>query len=127
MRKAALLTIVLTSAALMLACSRGEASGAEPQDGTRQAAPRRVRVTVAENGYTPGTIQAEAGKPITIVFKRVTDAGCGQEVVFPDHSIRRALPLNQDVEVTLTPRAAETIRFTCGMNMLRGSIVAISG
>jgi len=127
MVKAAVLSMSLAAAALSLACSKGEAAGAQTEDAPGQAAARRVRVTVTETGYDPGSIQAEAGKAITIVFKRVSDAGCGQEIVFPQHNIRRALPLNQDVEVTLTPRASETINFTCGMGMLRGSIVATRG
>lgn len=84
----------------------------------------RVTVTVTGSGYEPGSISAHAGQPLTLVFKRTTDQGCGQQVVFPDRDIRRDLPLNQDVEVELTPRENETIAFTCGMGMYRGSVVA---
>ena len=90
----------------------------------QQAAANRVRVTVRATGYDPATINAPANQPITIVFNRVDDGGCGGEVVFPAHNIRRTLPAGQDVEVTLTPRAAEQIQFTCGMAMLHGTIVA---
>ncbi len=85
---------------------------------------KRVTVTVTEKGYSPSEVQAQAGEPLTLVFKRTTDAGCGHEIVFPDRNIKRSLPLNEEVEVKLTPKRDERIAFTCGMNMHRGSIVA---
>ncbi len=84
----------------------------------------RVRVSVRATGYEPATINAAAGQPITIVFNRVDDGGCGGEVVFPEQNIRRTLPAGQDVEVTLTPQAAGEIHFACGMDMMHGTIVA---
>ncbi len=36
--------------------------------------------------------------------------------------MRRALPLNEDVEIEFTPAAGE-IAFVCGMDMLRGTVV----
>ena len=87
-------------------------------------AARRVNVEVGATGYTPGAIDTVAGQPITLVFRRTTDEGCGGELVFPDHNIRRTLPLNEDVVVELTPQSGETINFTCGMGMYRGSVVA---
>ena len=93
---------------------------------TRRKGPgtRRVTVNVTASGYTPSTVEVEAGERLTVVFKRTSAQGCGQEVVFPDHDIRRSLPLNQDVEIELTPSVDESIAFTCGMGMYRGSIVA---
>jgi len=83
---------------------------------------QRVEVTVDETGFHPASIHARAGGPVTLVLTRVTDRGCGQEIVFPDQDIRRDLPLNRPVEITVTAARGE-IRFTCGMGMLRGAIV----
>jgi plastocyanin domain-containing protein len=44
-------------------------------------------------------------------------------VVFPSLAITRALPLNQRVVIELTPPKGE-LTFTCGMKMLRGTLVA---
>ena len=85
---------------------------------------RRVEVEVGSRGYTPANVEATAGQPLSLVFRRTTDEGCGEELVFPDHDIRRDLPLNEDVVVELTPQTGEAIRFTCGMDMYRGSVVA---
>ena len=37
--------------------------------------------------------------------------------------IRRPLPLNESVVVEFTPKEPATVEFTCGMAMLRGTIV----
>lgn len=100
----------------ILGCAPSSSPGAEAE------APQRVVVTVSEQGYDPSTIQAQVGKPLTLVFKRVSEAGCGQEVVFPQQNLRRDLPLNEEVAVELTP-TGDTVAFTCGMDMYRGSIV----
>lgn len=83
----------------------------------------RVAVTVSDRGFQPTEASVRAGQPVTVVFTRTSDNECGTQVIFPTLNIRRDLPLNQPVEVTFTPTAG-TITFTCGMNMLRGSIVA---
>jgi plastocyanin domain-containing protein len=83
----------------------------------------RVAVTVDGHGYHPASVTVAAGRPTTIVFTRTSDEGCGQQLVFPSLNIRRDLPLNQPVEVTVTPPVG-TLAFTCGMDMYRGSVVA---
>ncbi|MGI8923326.1 MAG: efflux RND transporter periplasmic adaptor subunit [Fimbriimonadales bacterium] len=80
-----------------------------------------VEITAA--GYRPDSITVEAGEPVTITFIRRTDQTCGTEIVFPDLKITKPLPLNKPVEVTLTPEKAGELRFTCGMDMLRGKVV----
>lgn len=108
-------------------CNSTKAESAVQAEPAETATPAqsgaRVAVTVTGQGYEPSSIDAAAGAPLTLVFKRTSDQGCGHEVVFPDRNIRRELPLNAEVEITLTPAADENIGFTCGMGMLRGSIV----
>ncbi len=82
-----------------------------------------IRVTVDQKGYEPSAISAPAGKPLTLIFRRVSDVGCGDEVVFPKHGIKKDLPLNEDVAVTITPQASQEVQFTCGMGMYKGAIV----
>jgi plastocyanin domain-containing protein len=59
-----------------------------------------------------------------MVFTRISDQGCGQQLVFPALGIKKDLPLNQPVEVDVTMPASGSVSFTCGMDMYRGSIVA---
>ena len=55
---------------------------------------------------------------------RTTDEGCGQELVFPSLGIKKALPLNQPIAIDVTMPASGKLAFTCGMDMMRGTIVA---
>jgi RND family efflux transporter MFP subunit len=90
------------------------ASGASMQNFT-------VRVTAA--GFEPDALTLQAGRPARVTFTRTTEDTCAKEVVLPDYSIRRPLPLNQPVNVEFMPRKGGTAGFTCGMNMLKGSLV----
>lgn len=81
-------------------------------------------VEITTTGYKPDTVPVQRGKPTTITFIRRIDQTCGTEIVFPDLKINEPLPLNKPVKVTITPDKAGEIRFTCGMDMLRGKVVA---
>lgn len=80
-------------------------------------------IRVSASGFDPSTVEIERGKPVTLIFQRVSEEGCGTEVVFPDLKIRKDLPLNQRVPVTFTPVQAGELRFACGMDMLRGKVI----
>jgi plastocyanin domain-containing protein len=108
--------LFLTTSLALLACGSESATPSTPSAG------RRVPITVNASGYDPAEVTATAGEPITLVFTRVTDEGCGEVLAIPAHDIRRDLPLNQPVEVTFTPQAGR-IRFTCGMDMYDGTLV----
>lgn len=88
-----------------------------------QDAPRRIDVRVDERGYHPGTIPVERGETVTLVFTRTTSRGCGGTLVVPSRDIRRELPVDRPVEITLTIRDRERLTFTCGMGMYRGALV----
>lgn len=104
---------LLSSALVVYACgSQGSPPAAEPG----------IQVRVDGDGYHPARVTAERGKAVTLVFTRTTDQTCGQVLVFPELGIRRDLPLNVPVKVSVTPSASE-IRFTCGMDMYRGAVV----
>ena len=105
-----------------LLANRGAAVAA-PVAAAGAAAVRQATVTV-RGGYSPSVIRAAAGQPVRLVFDRQETAGCSEEVVFGDFGIRRYLPAHQQTVVEVTPPAAGTYEFTCGMGMLRGRIVA---
>lgn len=86
---------------------------------------QEARVIVGEQGYEPARLSLRAATPARITFVRTTDKTCGTEVVFPSLDIKRALPLNAPVTIEFTPRQDGEITFTCGMDMLRGSIRVI--
>lgn len=86
---------------------------------------QRVRVEV-KGGYAPAVIRVRAGAPVRLDFHRDETNPCTEEVVIPDFGIRTYLPAHRTTPVTFTP-AAGTHEFTCGMGMVRGTIIAEPG
>lgn len=79
---------------------------------------------VVDGGYSPNSVRVAAGRPVRLVFDRRDDSGCTEEVVFPDFGIRRYLPTGQRTTIELPPAAPGRYGFTCGMSMLRGTLLA---
>lgn len=88
-----------------------------------EAHTRTVKIRVDKNGFSPSSFEVEAGHKLNLVFTRADKDNCGGTVVLPKYKIRKALPVGKDVIVSITPRDAGTISFTCGMGMYKGSIV----
>jgi plastocyanin domain-containing protein len=106
--------------ALVAACTgSGSAESQPPSDGRPV-----IEIHVDATGYHPEEASATPEQPVRLVFTRTSDEGCGQQLVFPDLQIRRDLPLNEPVPVDITMPASGAVRFACGMDMYRGSIVA---
>jgi plastocyanin domain-containing protein len=76
-----------------------------------------------EGGYAPSRVRVRAGRPARLVFDRREESSCSEEVVFPALGIRRFLPAHQRTGVDLPAARPGTYEFTCGMGMLRGSLV----
>jgi len=88
-----------------------------------EAHTRTVKIKVDKNGFSPSSIEVEAGHKLNLVFNRADKNNCGNTVVFPKLKIRKNLPVGKDVIVSLTPTDAGNITFTCGMGMMKGNIV----
>lgn len=99
-------------------------SPAAPASASQVSTGAPIAISVDGRGYHPDSVQAPAGKPTRLIFTRTSDEGCGQQLIFPTLDIRKDLPLNKPVTVDLTMPPSGNVAFTCGMNMLRGSIVA---
>ena len=83
---------------------------------------QRIRVEV-KGGYAPAVIRVRAGAPVRLDFHRDETNPCTEEVVIPDFGIRTYLPAHRTTPVSFTP-ATGTYEFTCGMGMVRGTIIA---
>jgi RND family efflux transporter MFP subunit len=101
------------------AAPNAAAPGTDPMPKGAQTA----RITVGDTGFEPARLTLRAGVPARITFVRTSDKTCATEVVFPSLKINRVLPLNEPTVIDFTPSSGE-LAFTCGMNMLRGTIVA---
>ncbi len=78
---------------------------------------------VVEGGYKPEVISLPVGKTTTLNFLRKDSSSCLEEVVISDFRIRKTLPLNQTVPITITPERKGEYVYSCGMNMFHGKIV----
>jgi plastocyanin domain-containing protein len=74
-------------------------------------ADKSIEVTV-DGGYTPQTIKAEIGKELTITFLRKDPSPCLEEIIMSEFGIRTSLPLNQKLQLKITPIEAKDYTFT---------------
>lgn len=81
-----------------------------------------IDITI-EGGYSPNVISVPKGKATTLNFIRKDPSSCLEEVVLGDFRIRKYLPLNQKIPVTITPEKTGEFDYACGMNMFHGKII----
>jgi plastocyanin domain-containing protein len=114
-----------TAALLFLATSLHLPMNVRAQRRAKRKLPAVQKLTVAltEKGYEPTNLKLRRGVPAQVTFIRKVSATCGTQIVITDYDIKRALPLNEPVLVEFTPKKSGTFAFTCGMGMLRGSLI----
>jgi plastocyanin domain-containing protein len=78
---------------------------------------------LVDGGYKPENIKIKKGKTTKLVFIRKDPSSCLEEIVIPDFKIKKYLPLNEKVEITLTPDKVGIYQTHCGMNMFHGKII----
>jgi plastocyanin domain-containing protein len=107
--------ILLSSLALLALALPARATEAKPG--------RTVTMTVTEDGWVPSRIEAKKGEPLTLVITRKTDRTCATEIVIKEQGINQKLPLGKAVTVTFTPSRAGVLKYSCGMDMISGTLV----
>jgi plastocyanin domain-containing protein len=78
---------------------------------------------MVKGGYSPNVIEVEHGKPVQLNFYRDEEGTCSELLLLPDFNIRRDLAPFKTTAIEFLPKQAGTFEFTCGMHMLRGSLV----
>ncbi len=79
---------------------------------------------LVHGGYQPSVIKIPTGKTTKINFLRKDSSSCLEEVVISDFRVKRYLPLNKKVTVSVSPEKPGEYEFACGMNMFHGKIIA---
>ena len=83
----------------------------------------RVEITV-DGGYRPSEVKVKVGEPVKLVFNRICDKGCLDQLNIPALNFKQQdLPLNEPQEFDLDTSKAGEIDFACGMNMFKGKVV----
>jgi plastocyanin domain-containing protein len=103
---------------LLVACAKKD----EPKPAPARA---QYQIDVTEKGFEPGDLAVPAGKQVTIVFDRKTDATCAKQIVLDTgdgNKIQKDLPLNTPVEIAATFPKAGKLSYACGMDMMKGTI-----
>lgn len=101
------------------------ASGPQTNRRSRGRAPavQTATVELTDDGYKPATLTLRKGVLARVTFVRRIADTCGTAIAVPEFGIHRDLPFNEPVVVEFTPAKTGTFKFTCGMDMLRGSLV----
>jgi plastocyanin domain-containing protein len=119
-KKLALIILILScnSVSLQAVAQTRARRGVRSTTGVQTA-----RVQLTSQGYEPAVLKLRVGVPARITFTRRVSTTCATEVVLPDYGIRRTLPLDELVVVEFTPEKSGEFTFSCGMGMLRGSLI----
>lgn len=78
---------------------------------------------LVDGGYSPNTIAISKGKTTQLNFFRKDPSTCLEEVVLSEFKIKKYLPLNKTVSISITPEKVGTYNIVCGMNMFHGKII----
>lgn len=124
-----ILVVAAAIALMAMGCGGGTrpqatATLVEPGAG-RPSSSRRIDIAVVESGFEPTGIKVASGETVTLVFTRRTEHTCAKEVVVylsDDKTVKRDLPLNQPVEVTVMFSHPGELGYACGMSMHGGVI-----
>lgn len=80
---------------------------------------------LVEGGYQPSTIKIKKNHKTTITLLRKDKNTCLEEFILPDFKIKKYLPLNEGVKITIFPEKSGEYPFHCGMNMFHGKVVVV--
>ncbi|MHB8872649.1 MAG: cupredoxin domain-containing protein [Myxococcaceae bacterium] len=100
--------------------AKAEAQGEKAVKGAKV-----IELSVTEDGFEPASVKVAKGVPVKLVITRKTEATCAKQIVVKDYGINTELPLNKAVEVSLTPKAAGTIKYGCAMGMMISGVLVV--
>jgi sulfite exporter TauE/SafE len=96
---------------------------------SKQAAPASdsatsITINVANDGYSPYTLHAQGGVPITINLVTDNTVSCARAFEIPFLGISELLPRTGSVSVEIpAQKVGSTLRYSCSMGMYDGEIV----
>lgn len=79
---------------------------------------------MVDGGYRPDRIVVRAGVPVKLNVLRTDRSACSEQLVLGGLGVSRSLPTGRVVSIDLPALTPGAYDFTCGMNMLRGRLIA---
>lgn len=98
---------------------RQPAAAGDPHGGSV----RTIDVAITASGFTPAKVEVPAGSHVKLRVTRQVESTCGTDLVVAGRKVTEQLPLNKPVEVDLGIVSRGEVAFSCGMNMLKGTVV----
>lgn len=86
---------------------------------------QEVDLRVTSSRYYPNVIVAKKGIPLRINVQMAKNAGCAQEILFPDFKIGKLITAGGSDVIEFTPDKEGSFRFRCSMDMVRGTLEVI--
>jgi hypothetical protein len=96
------------------------AAPAAVKEGAKEV--QEVTIVVA-GGYEPSEVKLKKGVLARLRFVRKDSGGCAEQLLIPDFGVKQVLPGLAETVVEFTPDKAGTFPFTCGMKMMKGTLV----
>lgn len=81
---------------------------------------QEVNLQVTSSRYSPNVIVAKKGIPLKINVQMAKNAGCAQEILFPDFKIGKLITAGGSDVIEFTPDKTGEFVFRCSMDMVRG-------
>lgn len=84
---------------------------------------QELRVQLANGVYAPNILRAKAGEPLRLRVEVRERHSCATQLLIPDLKLELELPGPGTVDLLLPAAPAGSYLFTCGLKMVKGSIV----
>lgn len=100
-------------------------AAAAPAPAAAKAGAKEVQevTIVIAGGYQPSEVKLKKGVPARLRFVRKDTGGCAEQLLIPDFGVKQALPGLTETVVEFTPDKVGSFVFTCGMQMMKGTLV----
>lgn len=88
-----------------------------------KATPHKVLITLPMDYKNTPAATVKAGQPVALTFFLKSEAGCGDTIALPAAKWKKTLKVGEKATVVYTPTKTGTLKFACGMNMMKGSLL----
>jgi len=100
----------------------GHDDTAYPEDVTEAAPPRRVDVTITDQGPQPRDIQVNGAEKLELVLTRASPNACRSDVLVPEYNLRTQVLAGHPVALTLVTQGGGQLHLSCPLEDVVGSL-----